>query len=226
MVNYDLETACREGLSDRKLISMIQQRVLLLNSDIDEGEQGFLTNYAYQDLKYYLLYKFGLFNLEDKEASFELCKRVLSNEADVINLVDEWFSWWIVKWRQRVKLVFSEMEQEEASEADVMGIDSLMKRVPKRVLERLRREVILELIRQGEVCSLDLISDFIIRMVVNDLINEYGVEGTLRLFATNLTEVRLRVLSKIMEIRRSNQPLVILKVRINQSWPYQGLQSE
>ncbi len=223
MAYFDIDTACREGFGDRKLVAMIQQRISSLDEDLDQGEQEFLVSYAYQDLRYYLLYKFGLFNLDNNDASYELCKRIIRNEDSVIRLVDEWFNWWVIKWRQRVRLVFNESEQKDNGAGESQSIEDLIKKIPKRLLDKLRRETMIELMRQNEVCSLDIVSDFIVRSALNDLINEYSKDGALRVLVTDMTEVRMRILRKIMEISSTNKPLVILKVKINSPQPYQGM---
>jgi hypothetical protein len=220
---FDIDTACREGFGDRKLVAMIQQRISSLDEDLDQGEQEFLVSYAYQDLRYYLLYKFGLFNLDNNDASYELCKRIIRNEDSVVRLVDEWFNWWVIKWRQRVRLVFNENEQKGNETGESQSIEDLIKKIPKRLLDKLRRETMIELMRQNEVCSLDIVSDFIVRSALNDLINEYSKDGALRVLVTDMTEVRMRILRKIMEISSTNKPLVILKVKINSPQPYQGM---
>jgi hypothetical protein len=74
---FDIDTACREGFGDRKLVAMIQQRISSLDEDLDQGEQEFLVSYAYQDLRYYLLYKFGLFNLDNNDASMNYARELL-----------------------------------------------------------------------------------------------------------------------------------------------------
>ena len=223
MAYFDIDTACREGFGDRKLVAMIQQRISSLDEDLDQGEQEFLVSYAYQDLRYYLLYKFGLFNLDNNDASYELCKRIIRNEDSVVRLVDEWFNWWVIKWRQRVRLVFNESEQKGDETGESQSIEDLIKKIPKRLLDKLRRETMIELMRQNEVCSLDIVSDFIVRSALNDLINEYSKDGALRVLVTDMTEVRMRILRKIMEISNTNKPLVILKVKINSPQPYQGM---
>ncbi len=223
MAYFDIDTACREGFGDRKLVAMIQQRISSLDEDLDQGEQEFLVSYAYQDLRYYLLYKFGLFNLDNNDASYELCKRIIRNEDSVVRLVDEWFNWWVIKWRQRVRLVFNENEQKGNETGESQSIEDLIKKIPKRLLDKLRRETMIELMRQNEVCSLDIVSDFIVRSALNDLINEYSKDGALRVLVTDMTEVRMRILRKIMEISSTNKPLVILKVKINSPQPYQGM---
>lgn len=223
MAYFDIDTACREGFGDRKLVAMIQQRISSLDEDLDQGEQEFLVSYAYQDLRYYLLYKFGLFNLDNNDASYELCRRIIRNEDSVVRLVDEWFNWWVIKWRQRVRLVFNESEQKGNETGESQSIEDLIKKIPKRLLDKLRRETMIELMRQNEVCSLDIVSDFIVRSALNDLINEYSKDGALRVLVTDMTEVRMRILRKIMEISSTNKPLVILKVKINSPQPYQGM---
>jgi hypothetical protein len=220
---FDIDTACREGFGDRKLVAMIQQRISSLDEDLDQGEQEFLVSYAYQDLRYYLLYKFGLFNLDNNDASYELCKRIIRNEDSVVRLVDEWFNWWVIKWRQRVRLVFNESEQKDNGAGESQSIEDLIKKIPKRLLDKLRRETMIELMRQNEVCSLDIVSDFIVRSALNDLVNEYSKDGALRVLVTDMTEVRMRILRKIIEISSTNKPLVILKVKINSPQPYQGM---
>ncbi|MGC8607451.1 MAG: hypothetical protein ACP5GZ_02310 [Vulcanisaeta sp.] len=226
MAYFDIEMACKEGFGERKLVSMIQQRINSLSWDLDTNEQDFLTSYAYQDLRYYLLYKFGLLNLDSENASFELCKRILRDEDSITKIVDEWFSWWMVKWRQRVKLVFSESEQVNSDDNTSLmaNVDSILKNIPKKLIEKLRREIVIELIRQNEICSLDVVSDFILRTTLNDLVNEYGKDGIIKLIITDITSIRLRLLRRIMEVKDSNQPLVILRVKINSSQPYQGAQ--
>jgi hypothetical protein len=220
---FDVDTACREGFGDRKLVAMIQQRISSLDEDLDQGEQEFLVSYAYQDLRYYLLYKFGLFNLDNNDASYELCRRIIRNEDSVVRLVDEWFNWWVIKWRQRVRLVFNESEQKDSETGESQSVEDLIKKIPKRLLDKLRRETMIELMRQNEVCSLDIVSDFIVRSALNDLVNEYSKDGALRVLVTDMTEVRMRILRKIMEISGTNKPLVILKVKINSPQPYQGM---
>jgi len=130
---FDIDTACREGFGDRKLVAMIQQRISSLDEDLDQGEQEFLVSYAYQDLRYYLLYKFGLFNLDNNDASYELCKRIIRNEDSVVRLVDEWFNWWVIKWRQRVRLVFNESEQKGNETGESQSIEDLIKKIPRSI---------------------------------------------------------------------------------------------
>lgn len=144
------------------------------------------------------MHKFGLLNLSNEDASYELCRRILRNDEQVVRIVDEWFNWWVVKWRQRVKLVFTENEQANTdSNADIQGnVNELLKSLPKDLVDKLRREIIVELIRQNEICSLDVVSDFILKTTLNDLINEYGKDGALRLLSTNITSVRLRCLGR------------------------------
>ncbi|MCG2867115.1 MAG: hypothetical protein L7H08_06280 [Vulcanisaeta sp.] len=216
MEYIDIDMACRGRFGDQRLMAMVWQRISSLNEDLDQSEQEFLANYAFQDLKYYLLYRFGLLNLDDETASYELCRRILRNEHAIDGLVNEWFNWWIIKWRQRVRLVFNEGDQKsgELGEGD---LDDIVKKIPKKLLDKLRKEVMAELIRQNEVCSLNVISDFILKAVLNDLVNEYGRDNALRVLVTNMTKVRLRIIRKIMEISNTNTPLVILKVRINPS---------
>ncbi|ADY02277.1 hypothetical protein VMUT_2080 [Vulcanisaeta moutnovskia 768-28] len=167
-----------------------------------------------------------MLNLDSENASFELCKRILRDEDSITKIVDEWFSWWVVKWRQRVKLVFSESEQVNSDDNTSLmaNVDSILKNIPKKLIEKLRREIVIELIRQNEVCSLDVVSDFILRTTLNDLVNEYGKDGIIKLIITDITSIRLRLLRRIMEVKDSNQPLVILRVKINSSQPYQGAQ--
>lgn len=224
MEYFDIDTACREGFGERKIASMIQQRIDSLSWDLDQNEQEFLISYAYQDLRYYLLYRLGLINAGDENASLELCRMIFKNEKFITRIVDEWFNWWVVKWRQRVRLVFNENEQKETNEntTAMVNIDDVLKNVPKKLIEKLRKEIVIELMRQNEVCSLDVVSDFILRTAFSEAINEFGKDEFLKLLTTNITKIRLRILKKIMEIKDSKQPLVILRVRINPSQPYQG----
>lgn len=43
MAYFDIDIACREGLGERKLVSMIQQRISSLPWDLEPNEQDFLT---------------------------------------------------------------------------------------------------------------------------------------------------------------------------------------
>jgi hypothetical protein len=212
-----LRELCRDGADQERLYALVYQNISSMD-DLENNEVEFLVNYAMQDLRHYLYTKIGVYDSSDfdeERAREILCEDLLRNEEHMKGIVDEWFNWWLVKWRQRVRLAFGNNNEEDPRAKEVSKV---MNNLPGDKVRGYLRFIVKELIEENELCSLDVIADFVLRSTVQELLDEYGKERALRILNDDSGHVRLRLLRKILEVTKSRQPIVILRVKLN---PYQ-----
>lgn len=217
MDTSELRELCRRGLDQEKLYSMIYQSVSSID-DLESNEVEFLVNYAMQDLRHYLYTKLGIYDLEEfdeAKAREVVCEELMRNEERLRIMINEWFNWWLIKWRQRVRLVFGTNNEDDPKSKEISRI---MESIPKDTLRKYARFIVRELVMENELCSLDVIADFVIKSTIQELVDEHGEAGAVRIMSSDSSLIRLRLLRKILEVTKSRQPIVILRVRLN---PYQ-----
>ncbi len=210
----DFEFACGRETTERIIFSMVRDKIADSLDDLDYNEQSILAGYAYRDFMYYLLCRFDLIRLNDEEAFKRLCRILLKRKGLVRKILDEWIEWWLIKWRQRVMIVFDNDDNKE-QDADLGFVNEVLNRVQEDALNKLRKEVIAELVRQGEVCSVEAAANFVIKSVALELIDEKGYDAAVRELNNGALDVCSKALKRILEIKNSNQPIIILKVKVN-----------
>ncbi|NPA70903.1 MAG: hypothetical protein GXO26_08840 [Crenarchaeota archaeon] len=219
MTNYYLDYLVRKEFDKRKLYEMFKYVLEKMNVPIEDSyELDFLARCAQSDYMHYAFSKMGLykrFRFDEREARKKICEKILKNEAAVLEHVRQWSEWWFVKWRQRVRIVFDTGTRQEYTNPDFKMAEDILARVKKNVLDFYKRLAINALVEQGEVCSLDVMGDYMVKNVAIALAGRYGKDRASIIVATRPDIVRIELVKKAVEIARSTQPYVVLKVKVN-----------
>jgi len=100
----------KESNAYSTLKSIVSHYIARYFSDLTQQEVEFMSDVATQDLANYLAVKFDF--IGDPDYSYKslalASKLAEENPLEFDSLVNEWAEIWVLKWRQRVKLVMSD----------------------------------------------------------------------------------------------------------------------
>ncbi len=219
MTNYYLDYLVRREFDRRKLYEMFKFVLERMNIPIEDSyELDFLARCAQTDYMHYAFSKMGLYRrlrFNEREARKKICEKILRNEAAVLEHVRQWSEWWFVKWRQRVRIVFDNGSRQDYINPEFKTAEDILSKVKKNIVEFYKRLAINALVEQGEVCSLDVMGDYVVKNVALSLAGRYGKDRAYIVIATRPDIVRIELVKKAVEISRSSQPYVVLKVKVN-----------
>ncbi len=210
-----LEYLCERDLDRRRLERIVRERLELEALD-DAHELNVLSTYASKDLTHYLYSKMGLYvrrRFDERKARLRLCRLIVLHEDKVRALVDEWLPWWIYKWRQRVRVHFGAQELRPRLSTDMWLAEMVVNSISSDLRGYYRRLAISALVELNEVCGLDVISDYLLRLVALSLASRYGKSGAVSIISYRPDVMRVEIVRRAVEISRMRQPLMMLKVR-------------
>jgi len=219
VTNYYIDYLVRRDFDKKKIYDMFRMVLEQMNIPIEDSfELDFLARCAQSDYMHYVFSKMGYYKrlkFNETEARKKICEKILKNEAAVLNHVRSWSEWWYVKWRQRVRIVFDTGSKQESSNTDMKPAEDLVSKLRKEVLNYYKRLAINALVEQGEICSLEVMGDYMVKNVALSLIGRYGRDKAFSIMAIRPDIVKIELVKKAVEISRSSQPYVILKVKVN-----------
>ncbi len=88
-----------------------------------------------------------------------------------------------------------------------------------RQMRKLNRMAMLGLVEEGEICGTSIVSDFVARSVVQELVAEEGgvKGGAVDAIKGNPALVKRMIISKIAELRSMDRPpLVVVNLQLSQ----------
>ncbi len=170
--------------------------------DITINEAKILSSFAQEDYENYVKVIYGK-NYLDK-----LCR--LKQEGKLQQSISDWLSLWLVKWRQRVKLMFRNIS-DEAQEAD----NEQIKVLGKKGLSYIQRLVKKALVESSEICGIGVLSTYITAQVARELIDRYGLGQALSMVKGRDPRVAQIVVSRVRELSQSTQPLIMVFLKVN-----------
>jgi hypothetical protein len=219
-MSYYLDHLRSTDFDKKKIYEMIKQELEQLNIPVEDAfELDFLARCAQSDFMHYAMTKMGYYsrlNFDENRARNRLCKIILYKEHKLRKVVHEWTEWWFLKWRQRVKIIFeTDKNNKNQQRADFQPAEELLNKVKKKLVDYYRRLAICALIEVGEICSLDVVSDYLLKNTVMGLVSRYGRDRAYSIAAYRPDLMKVELMKKAVEIARTNQPLVVLKVRVN-----------
>jgi len=143
----------------RKTIEKLLEEKL---RDISKAEKSIMTSIAVEDYKNYLKVELDLLGVEDADYYiYQELKSRLERPEFFKKELEEWLEAWLLKWRQRVKVVFKdEQEFKMKKKIDAETLDLWANLEIRKELQDL---VIGSLIRSGEYCLTNTIAESIIR---------------------------------------------------------------
>ncbi|MGC8597037.1 MAG: hypothetical protein ACP5NY_03860 [Thermocladium sp.] len=181
-------------------------RYFLLTRLSDMGfphdEVRILSDFVYQDLVNYISKGSG-----KKDA---ICRAV---NGSLSSWLPEWLDYWLLKWRQRVKLNFGSINEEGSLDPDTQRAVNM---IGKRYMNKLNKMAMIGLMEEGEICGTSVVSDYVAKSIVQELVAEGGVKNAVDTIKRDPAIVKRMIISKIAELRATDKPLVIVNLQLSQ----------
>ncbi|MCS7104409.1 MAG: hypothetical protein NZ954_02430 [Thermofilaceae archaeon] len=179
---------------------------------VSRAEESFMTSVSARDFLNYVKVEQGFLydNQAPEERAIYYIEDLIERKPFLLSsILDDWFTVWAMKWKQRVKL---------ASDKDVD--EELVKRIEQEtklfiglpVFEEAKRFALGSLVKNGEVCFTDTLSEVVVKNTLFSMVVRAGSSEDVRktldrnpIFLLNEISKRVKMLSKF------KGPLVALK---------------
>ena len=174
------------------------------------GEDGYLIDFAYKDLKATLKASRKIEHIHLLGAGRRIESLIESNPDEFRSFLKVWVSKWLEKWRERV--VPFDMKNKKPEDGEEGFYDA------KRVYRTMKgRKELLDLVQQtliehGEVCMVKLIAENLILGELSKYLSERKRKN-LPIFEPNPVKIYQRILEQIKRITKRKEPLVYLRLR-------------
>lgn len=191
-------------------------------SELSPVEADFMSDVATQDLTNYIAVRYDLLYEPDfpsRATDFAL-KLAEEKPLEFDSIVSEWLDFWVIKWKQRVKLVMGEdAETTEAIKRSEEVVGPLINALGEEV-EYYRRFTVGSLVRLGEVCFTNLMADMVTKEVLYKIALGQRTEDAARFIKSNPAFVLSEIVKRTREVSRFKGSLVV--VRVNPAF-FQGV---
>lgn len=161
-----------------------------------------------QDFTNYLKFHW---NLIGKEASpCELVEKLellfKENPGELDEFLTIWAGIWFKKWKERVKLLIGDQNANKWSKMSkiISNAEPLWRKIEHK--QELQEVVVATLIKNGEICGTEILSENLLKMELGEKRNQYLSEKE-RVFSTVNNTLR-----KAREMAQSKGPLIFVKV--------------
>jgi len=194
--------------NDRVLHWLIQEFKSLIPDFDPYGEDGYLLNFAYKDLKATIAASKkvkGILGIRKK-----IDRLVESNPEEFRSFLKVWVNRWLEKWRERVILFDEKDEKHGENEEKIRNARRIYRKLKGR--NELTKLVQQTLIEHGEVCMVKLIAENLILGEISKYIAEREKKG-LTIFEPNPIKIYQRITRQIRKITERKEPLVHLRLR-------------
>jgi hypothetical protein len=172
------------------------------------GSDRKVLQVACQDFTNYLKFHW---NLIGKEASqCELVERLeklfKEDPSELDAFMTVWTSIWFKKWKERVKLLIGDQNANRWNKISktLSNAEPLWKRIEHK--QELQEVVVATLIKNGEICGTDILSENLLKMELGEKSLQY-VSDKERIFT-----IVNNTLRKAREMAQSKGPLIFVKV--------------
>ena len=220
--------AARWGYASRKVMTLELSLASLLQRKLGElsnPELRMMLDVSSADYLNYVKVRRGLIGLPDstETAIFLVEEAFEDNPVEVVKDLSEWLDLWIVKWRQRVRLVLTPSR----SGAEAQRIEGLASSVYARLpfISELKDLTVGSLIEVGEVCFTNFLAESMIKNSLAKMLRDAGNERRLlNVLKDNPFLLLDEVLRQVKKLRHYKGPLVTVWVgsvlRENTLWRY------
>jgi len=172
------------------------------------GSDRKVLQIACQDLTNYLKAHWELFGKEEGECELveRLEKFYNENAAELEEFLKIWTGIWLVKWKERVKLLIGNENAKKWNKTtkNLNNVEPLWKNLSNR--KEMEEVITLTLIKNGEICGTSILAENLLKMELGERTNEYSSEAKQTLTIVNNT------LRKARELARSKGPLIFVKI--------------
>ncbi|MEZ0247644.1 MAG: hypothetical protein ABWJ97_00090 [Thermoproteus sp.] len=190
-------------------------------SDMPRRELETVVDIALRDFLHYLAYRSGVYltpRFREDRARLRLCAYIMERWPKVSELASEWVVLWSAKWRQRVRLVFTDEEFKKAARTEEgfkphKDLDEFLSKIDHLGLQLF---AVSSLIKAGELAGLDQIADYVIREEASALLDAYGFEKALQKYKEGV--LAERIAKRIRGLSKATEPLLIIRVDLTRAW--------
>ncbi|RLE74029.1 MAG: hypothetical protein DRJ56_08225 [Thermoprotei archaeon] len=184
-----------------------------LVSGISKLESKFMASVALRDFKNYLKVRERVLGDPDSDYKVQviMSSYLDENPAALRSLLEDWLDYWVVKWRQRVRLAWRDDEELSRGQRAFVATKGIWSRLSRR--RELKELVIGSLVSHGEVCFTDLVSESLIRGVLYRYVTSLRDDERVLSFVERSPVTLLNdALASVERVVKSRKPLVILRV--------------
>jgi hypothetical protein len=172
------------------------------------GTDRKMLQVACQDFTNYLKYQWELVG---KEANnFELVEKMerffKENPEEIESFLSVWVGIWLKKWKERVKLLIGNQNQNKWNKtAKTLATGEKLWR-KLRCRQEVSEVVVATLVKNGEICGTEILSENLLKMELAGKINQCPDEKE------QILNVLNNALRKAREMAQSRGPLIFVKI--------------
>lgn len=220
--------APRWGYTSRRVMTLEFSLASLLKrklGELSDPELRMMLDVSSADYLNYVKVRRGLIGLPDStETAIFLVEEAFENSpVETVKDLSEWLDLWIVKWRQRVRLVLTPSR----TDAEARKIEGLASSVYAKLpfISELKDLTVGSLIEVGEVCFTNFLAESMIKNSLAKMLRDAGSERRLlNVLKDNPFVLLDEVLRQVKKLRHYKGPLVTVWVgsvlRENMLWRY------
>lgn len=201
---------------DLVLMNLISEMIKELCDVSTDIESRIMAQVALKDFKNYMKVVENLIGDYDSDYRVQLLisKYIDNNPTYLRNLIYDWLDYWIVKWKQRVKLVWDDKDSKEEvskkQKIDEMVI-GIWRRYPR--INEIKELVIGSLIKNQEICFTDVLADNLIKSELYKLkVNLYSDDKVIEYLEKNPIYLLSNLISRVEKLKYYKGYLIILRV--------------
>jgi hypothetical protein len=172
------------------------------------GSDRKVLQVACQDFTNYLKFHWGLIGKEASQCELvdKLEHFFKENPLELDEFLTIWAGIWFKKWKERVKLLIGDQNANKWNKIskNISNAEPLWRKIEHK--QELQEVVIATLIKNGEICGTEILSENLLKMELAEKRNQY-LNDKERTFITVNNTIR-----KAREMAQSKGPLIFVKV--------------
>lgn len=201
-------------MSHSTLKSIISHYLSKIFPDISQQEADFMSDVAVEDFINYVSVQNNF--LYDNDFSIKTLNYItfLAKEDPfkMDKILSEWLEVWILKWKQRVKLVMSD---DPESTKSIKTLEDKVSPLVNNLGEDLvyfKKFAIGSLVMQGEVCFTNLMADMVVKEVLFKVASSQNTDEALKFVRANPLFIINELVKRVKEVSRFKGNLVVVRI--------------
>jgi hypothetical protein len=172
------------------------------------GSDRKVLQVACQDFINYLKFHWNLIGKEASQSELvERLEQLFKEDPSELNeFLNVWAGIWFRKWKERVKLLIGDQNASKWSKMSktITNVEPLWRKIDNK--QELQEVVVATLIKNGEICGTEILSENLLKMELAEKRNQY-LNDKERIFSTVNNTLR-----KSREMAQSKGPLIFVKI--------------
>jgi len=189
---------------------------------VSKAEESFMADVCSRDFLNYVKVEKGFLYDEhspDERALYYIGYLMEERPVEFVALLEEWFPVWALKWRQRVKLAAKSDFDEKLQQRIEQSIRPFLN---TQVFEEAKRFTLGSLIKSGEVCFTDTLSETVVKNVLYTFVSRSsGAEEVKRTLERNPALLLDEIVRRVKALSKFKGPLIAVRFErvIGSNWP-------